>query len=135
MRRPLQLKMGAANHSSREVEASFRINQPQVKDNYSIARDCPRREIRKSARYTDSEGLAPYALTVTEEIPEAIKPSTYTEAIFCPSSSNWVLAMQEEMESLHKNQTWDLCKLPKGCLLYTSPSPRDGLLSRMPSSA
>ena len=25
--------------------------------------------------------------------------------------------------------------LSKGCLLYTSPSPRDGLLSRMPSSA
>ena len=25
--------------------------------------------------------------------------------------------------------------LHSGCLLYTSPSPRDGLLSRMPSSA
>ena len=25
--------------------------------------------------------------------------------------------------------------LLEGCLLYTSPSPRDGLLSRMPSSA
>ena len=25
--------------------------------------------------------------------------------------------------------------IPIGCLLYTSPSPRDGLLSRMPSSA
>ena len=25
--------------------------------------------------------------------------------------------------------------MKKGCLLYTSPSPRDGLLSRMPSSA
>ena len=25
--------------------------------------------------------------------------------------------------------------LPKGCLLYTSPSPRDATLSRMPSSA
>ena len=25
--------------------------------------------------------------------------------------------------------------LAMGCLLYTSPSPRDGLLSRMPSSA
>ena len=25
--------------------------------------------------------------------------------------------------------------LMKACLLYTSPSPRDGLLSRMPSSA
>ena len=26
-------------------------------------------------------------------------------------------------------------KRSRGCLLYTSPSPRDGLLSRMPSSA
>ena len=26
-------------------------------------------------------------------------------------------------------------ELSMGCLLYTSPSPRDGLLSRMPSSA
>ena len=25
--------------------------------------------------------------------------------------------------------------ISEGCLLYTSPSPRDGLLSRMPSSA
>ena len=29
----------------------------------------------------------------------------------------------------------DICDNPRGCLLYTSPSPRDGLLSRMPSSA
>ena len=28
-----------------------------------------------------------------------------------------------------------LAQLLSGCLLYTSPSPRDGLLSRMPSSA
>ena len=29
----------------------------------------------------------------------------------------------------------DLSAISKTCLLYTSPSPRDGLLSRMPSSA
>ena len=29
----------------------------------------------------------------------------------------------------------ELFELFKNCLLYTSPSPRDGLLSRMPSSA
>ena len=29
----------------------------------------------------------------------------------------------------------DIRTLPHVCLLYTSPSPRDGLLSRMPSSA
>ena len=30
---------------------------------------------------------------------------------------------------------WVDAKTPHACLLYTSPSPRDGLLSRMPSSA
>ena len=29
----------------------------------------------------------------------------------------------------------DACEISVSCLLYTSPSPRDGLLSRMPSSA
>ena len=44
--------------------------------------------------------------------------------------------------SNHLNADLDLKKLDKvfqvivkSCLLYTSPSPRDGLLSRMPSSA
>ena len=32
-------------------------------------------------------------------------------------------------------KTWSAAKVRKSCLLYTSPSPRDGLLSRMPSSA
>ena len=35
------------------------------------------------------------------------------------------------LEFLKEQQT----KSSKTCLLYTSPSPRDGLLSRMPSSA
>ena len=34
-----------------------------------------------------------------------------------------------------KTLNLDIDSLSKDCLLYTSPSPRDGLLSRMPSSA
>ena len=30
---------------------------------------------------------------------------------------------------------WKICAIPLGCLLYTSPSPRDQRGSRMPSSA
>ena len=38
--------------------------------------------------------------------------------------------------SLTVSMGWqDPDALPTTCLLYTSPSPRDGLLSRMPSSA
>ena len=38
---------------------------------------------------------------------------------------NWVIAMETNLASLESNF----------CLLYTSPSPRDATLSRMPSSA
>ena len=35
-----------------------------------------------------------------------------------------------------ENPVYGVVKIAiKACLLYTSPSPRDGLLSRMPSSA
>ena len=40
-----------------------------------------------------------------------------------------VIANREE------NRELDVRRLRESCLLYTSPSPRDGLLSRMPSSA
>ena len=36
---------------------------------------------------------------------------------------------------IRRHITDDRAKLVSVCLLYTSPSPRDGLLSRMPSSA
>src|SRR5665647_2321633 len=39
-------------------------------------------------------------------------------------------------EILHASKMFNVPKSKiKNCLLYTSPSPRDGLLSRMPSSA
>ena len=53
--------------------------------------------------------------------------------------SDWVEPLRNGIEhnmqspgDYGKNYTADG---QKGCLLYTSPSPRDGLLSRMPSSA
>ncbi|KAG8472501.1 hypothetical protein CXB51_035376 [Gossypium anomalum] len=42
------------------------------------------------------------------------EPSNYSKAISCEDSEKWMFAMQKEMESLHKNRTWDLVKLPKG---------------------
>ena len=50
-----------------------------------------------------------------------------------------VKIVSEEINDLSgtiiKTDIWGLKKLSYPCLLYTSPSPRDGLLSRMPSSA
>ena len=51
-----------------------------------------------------------------------------------------VTAQQNNVSNLIKKQeamdaSADAAAKRTGCLLYTSPSPRDGLLSRMPSSA
>ena len=52
-------------------------------------------------------------------------------ATFYFESYETMLAQVQEMLYIEKGGDEQL----KDCLLYTSPSPRDGLLSRMPSSA
>ncbi|KAE8725329.1 hypothetical protein F3Y22_tig00008957pilonHSYRG00078 [Hibiscus syriacus] len=42
------------------------------------------------------------------------EPSTYQEPINSSDDSLWMMAMQEEIEALHKNNTWDLVPLPQG---------------------
>ena len=54
-----------------------------------------------------------YALNVTKsiEIPESF---TYNETNSSDEAAEWTVVMTEEMESLHKNQTWELVKLSRG---------------------
>ena len=49
---------------------------------------------------------------------------------------NCILCLGKKDEEVsEEDKIFFLKTLAKSCLLYTSPSPRDGLLSRMPSSA
>src|SRR5680860_1124322 len=48
--------------------------------------------------------------------------------VMCVSLGVWAHGMDGHAEDCAVGLT------PRACLLYTSPSPRDGLLSRMPSS-
>jgi len=91
-------------------------DEPQVEDICSIAHDRLRKTIRKPACYaTNNENaLIAYAQAIAQETPKGIEPSTYFEAIFCPNSLDWLMEMQENIESLYKNRTWDLCELAKG---------------------
>ena len=54
--------------------------------------------------------MVAYALPVTDDD----VPETYREAAQSADSAKWKKAMDEEMGSLSKNQTWDLVQLPKG---------------------
>ena len=59
--------------------------------------------------------------------------SAQTEgALLCiEAASDWALTCVDELAVADSHVLIDY----GACLLYTSPSPRDGLLSRMPSSA
>ena len=68
-------------------------------------------------------------LGVTDEYPEMPDISNGLEAAFNSDFFNYI------REKMIKGEEPEPCKWCYDCLLYTSPSPRDGLLSRMPSSA
>ena len=51
------------------------------------------------------------------------------------SSNNYTNLLSQIVEELTGSGEMPSSPPVEGCLLYTSPSPRDGILSRMPSSA
>ena len=58
--------------------------------------------------------MGAYALSVVDNIESSEEPSTYEEPISCSDSGKWMIAMQEEIKSFHKNGTLDMVRLPKG---------------------
>ena len=42
------------------------------------------------------------------------EPECYDEAVQVDTKIQWESAMKDEMDSLLKKKTWDLCKLPVG---------------------
>ena len=40
--------------------------------------------------------------------------TNFMEVVHSQEKGSWISAMEEEMHSLHKNQTWELVELPKG---------------------
>ena len=61
----------------------------------------------------------------------------HRDEVYTGASEETIIHLQDAHASLSAQYSLVnlLDVLAKDCLLYTSPSPRDGLLSRMPSSA
>ncbi|KAG8477849.1 hypothetical protein CXB51_027472 [Gossypium anomalum] len=94
--------------SQEDDKTSSTLHQVELeKKQDSIAYRRPRREIRKPAHFDD---IVAYALPIADD--DVL--STYIEAISNPDGAKWKQAINEEMQSLHKNRTWDLVTLPKG---------------------
>ena len=89
------------------------LTLPIVPPSWNLARDRVKRSINKPDRLIEECNIVSFALSVAEEIEGNAEPSSYSEAIISGDSNKWMTAMHDEMESLEKNGTWDLVKLPR----------------------
>ena len=86
--------------------------------------------------YEKSTNLKGYEEMDVLTINEVKKNDGYLgHELFNSNEKNIFISYWKDMKSIEKWKNNSLHIKAKSCLLYTSPSPRDGLLSRMPSSA
>ena len=103
--------------SGPEVDVVLEESKEEVVD---TAPETKEQEVVEEVKVETEKNLSRAAVTRTKtERPKEYKPPSSLDAPTAPDGfrHRWIRA-----ESM-------------GCLLYTSPSPRDGLLARMPSSA
>src|SRR3954462_6282102 len=79
----------------------------------SIAADRPKRNIAPRTRLIEECNIADYASSCAEQVEHDTEPATYTKAIASVDKEKLLGMMQEEMQSLEKNGTWDVVRLPK----------------------
>ncbi|GJY33134.1 retrotransposon protein, putative, ty1-copia subclass [Tanacetum coccineum] len=87
------------------------MNQPPDLTDYQLVRDREPRTRTKPLRFRYESNMAAYAFAAAEE-EDTHEPLTYQEAVACEDSSKWKVAMEEEMDSLMKNKTWELVDHP-----------------------
>jgi hypothetical protein len=97
-----ELRNKEEDDSDESTESDEEVEQPT-----SIVRRYER--VRKPVERYSPPNFSTFVLTSTDEEPKSVR-----EAVDSTEGRLWKDAMVEEMESLHKNETWDLVELPSG---------------------
>ena len=102
---------GGVTDSSGDPELPQQEQESQGHEKgYQLTRDRARRQIKQTRRYGYAD-LISYALAAAHQIDED-EPKIYKEAVQSKFSKEWQQAMDEEIMSLYKNDTWELVKKP-----------------------
>ncbi|CAD6245913.1 unnamed protein product [Miscanthus lutarioriparius] len=86
------------------------VLQPQ---NQSIADRRTKRNYGPRPHLTEECDMVHYAFSCAEQVENIHEPTTYTKAVVSGDREKWISTMQEEMQSLEKNGTWDVVRLPE----------------------
>ena len=126
----LQWKDGN-DSTSKEISetTTVQVENNQVQETSVSSEEAPEHEVQEpvesealEVRRSTHERRPPawHSEYVTESnvayclLTEDGEPSTFHEATSSSDASLWMTAMQEEIEALHKNKTWELVPLPHG---------------------
>ena len=119
------------------IDTGVDFSNPDMQ--HSLARDAQNIPIMLDA---DGQGLILTNATFAANIDQYGTLKNFTKSSLYNTTSNVYVKERNDGVFLNIEQNGDGTSLlvynsmyPMFCLLYTSPSPRDGLLSRMPSSA
>ena len=94
--------MHPQHQNSTPVEGTYWTTQNHPKHPRTIAPRMSQRKTKSPERYEFY--IVSYVLQVVDDL-DVFRPSTYQEAISCSEAREWPVIMNEEMESLWKNQT------------------------------
>ncbi|CAD6334611.1 unnamed protein product [Miscanthus lutarioriparius] len=92
------------------VQHSPPVLQPQ---NQSIADRRTKKNCGPRPRLIEECDMVHYAFSYAKQVENIHEPVTHTEAVVFGDHEKWISSMQEEMQSLEKNGTWDVVRLPK----------------------
>ena len=122
-------EMGGDNDQARDDE--FPKNNTQVNDFWMDVTEVTNAQYQQFVEDTGWETIAERTVDL-EEIMAQLPPGATPPPPEALEPFALVFKYPDEQNAQYVNQWWDMVK---GCLLYTSPSPRDRTRSRMPSSA
>ncbi|KAD6795292.1 hypothetical protein E3N88_06188 [Mikania micrantha] len=105
----LEVELFSEEHDKEKevIQLSNGASSSNMSSDYNLVRDLPRRQIIPPARYRNNEDLSAFLFTAAE-MESVYEPITFHEAISCEERDCWIKAMQEEMDSLIQNETWEL---------------------------
>ena len=134
---PFEITKFNRTHTSQEVIEKY--DELEGKDVTIAGRIIAKRIMGKASfcHIQDAEGKMQSYVSINDLGEESYKQFKEDDIGDIIGITGFVFKTRTGEISIHAKEVTLLCKSlkPLPCLLYTSPSPRDGLLSRMPSSA
>ena len=113
---------------SAKNQINIAVNSKEAKDTASRAEEKLVDHVLQVINNQQNDNMTSYNVDLRNVGYTRNSPNSRT---YNKGNKNFVLHIEKKNLGIKKVRNWQ----HKDCLLYTSPSPRDGLLSRMPSSA